>query len=107
MATVSRGKTDAFVRRIKRVLDEYEREHPGSAAELYRHEPASIRIRVVDERFAKMPKHDRHDELWNFISARLDDDTIQEISVLLPIAPKERKSLFMSMEFDDPMPSHL
>src|SRR5258706_9886648 len=79
MATISRGASDEFVERIKAALDEYERQHAGATAELYRQNTASIRIRIVDKRFAKMSKSQRHDEVWDFIAAHVDNDTLQEV----------------------------
>jgi len=94
MATIVRGKND-----------EYVKEHPGAKAELYRQNTASIRIRIADQRFAKMSKGKRHDLAWDFLAARLDEDTMQEISVLLLISPTELDSSFMSFEFDHPVKS--
>jgi hypothetical protein len=54
-----------------------------------------------------MSRGDRHDQVWNFLAARLDEDVQQEISMLLPLAPQEQAGLFMNAEFEDPMPSGL
>jgi stress-induced morphogen len=107
MAIITRGRRDKYVKRIKEVLDEYEAEHPGAVASLYRQNSASIRVRIIDERFENVSKSKRHDKVFKFLSDRLEDDEIQEISVLLPLAPDELKSTFMNLEFDDPMPSRL
>ena len=98
MATIIRGPKDKAVKTLKTVLDEYERVHPGAVAQLYRQNTASVRIRIVDSRFVSMSAGDRHDEVWNFLSDRLDDDTIQEISVLLPLTPREQRVSFMNSE---------
>jgi hypothetical protein len=50
-ALAVRGKPDAEVQALKDALDGYEAEHPGAEAALYRHNPASIRLRVIDGRF--------------------------------------------------------
>jgi stress-induced morphogen len=92
------------VEKIKAVLSDYERKNPGAEAEVYRQNNASIRIRIFDENFAGLSKGDRHDRVWDFLAAGLDDDTLQEISVLLPLTRSEKQS-FMSVEFDDPVPS--
>ncbi|HZL35595.1 MAG TPA: hypothetical protein VFC78_09825 [Tepidisphaeraceae bacterium] len=105
MATVIRGESDTSLDAIKAVLDAYELEHPGAVATLYRQNNVSVRIRVVDQRYKSMSKGERHDDLWSFIAVRLDEDTIQDISVLLPLAPSELKSSFMNAEFEDPMPA--
>lgn len=106
MASIVRGPRDAAVKAIKNILDLYEQENPGAAAELYRQNTASIRIRIVDERFRRMSKPARHDRVFDFIAEHVaDDDLIQEISVLLLLAPSEQPASLMNMEFDDPIPS--
>ena len=107
MATITRGDSDEYVERVKAALNDYEAQHPGAVATLYRHSPASIRIRVVDRTFKGMSKGDRHDQLWDFLTARLDEDVQQEISILLPLAPEEQRNSFMNAEFEDPIPSGL
>jgi stress-induced morphogen len=107
MATVTRGARDALVKKFAKILGEYERENPGAVATVYRQNSAAIRVRVVDERFARMSKPDRHDRVWRFISDRLSDDEIQELSILLLLSPAEQRSSFLNAEFDDPVPSSL
>ena len=92
MATITREPVDDLVQKIKTVLDEYERQHPGAVATVYRQNSASIRIRIVDESFAGWSKGKRHDHAWAFIADRLSDDDIQEISVLLLLTPNEQRS---------------
>jgi stress-induced morphogen len=105
MATITGGTHDDLVNKIKGVLEEYEKEHPTSQATLYRQNSGSIRIRIVDERFAGRSRGDRHDDAWNFISSRLSDDDIQEISILLLLTVTEQRSSIMNAEFDEPIPS--
>ena len=105
MATVVRGSRDNAVDALKHVLEEYEMAHPSAVADLYRQNVASIRIRIVDARFEHMSKGDRHDEVFNFIADRITADVLQEVSVLLLLAPSEQASSFMNFEFDDPIPS--
>jgi stress-induced morphogen len=104
MATITRGSTDSYVEKIRAVLDDYERKHPGAQAEVYRQNSAAIRIRIFDDNFASVSKGDRHDRVFNFLAAGLDDDTIQEISMLVPVTRSEKQS-FISAEFDDPVSS--
>jgi stress-induced morphogen len=105
MSTITRGPRDDVVLKVHEILDEYERHHPGSQASVYRQNPASIRIRIVDERFSGQSKGQRHDTAWKFIADRLDDDSIQEISMLILLAPSELRSSFINAEFEDPVPS--
>lgn len=103
MATITRGSSDEFVEKLKAALEDYERQHPRAAGSLYRDSPGSVWIRVVDPSFAKLSKSIRHDLVWNFLSDRLDDDTIQEIAILLPITPEEAVSNIMNAEFEAPV----
>lgn len=107
MATVLHGVEDEIVKHVKSVLDEYEKQFAGSKASLYRQNPASIRVRIVDDRFAGRSKGERHDEVWDFIALRLDQDEMQDISVLLPLTPAELNSSLMNLEFDAPTRSRL
>ena len=107
MATITRGRRDELVRKLKTVLDEFEKEHPGAIASVYRQNSASIRVRIVADRFDGKSKGARHDYAWKFITDRLTDDEIQEISVLLLLTPDEQTSSMMNFEFDDPISSKL
>ncbi len=107
MATITRGSHDELVERTKGVLEDYEQRHPSAIATLYRHNSAAIRVRVIDQRFADWSKGKRHDHVWKFITDRLSEDDIQEISVLLLLTPAEQRSSFMNSEFDDPVPSNV
>lgn len=51
MATIIPGKADGQVQALKTALDAYETAHPGAKAALYRYNPGSIRVRVIDQRF--------------------------------------------------------
>jgi hypothetical protein len=99
---MKRGRGDASLRAIKTALRSYVNDYPGAVAEAYRYNAASIRIRVVDERFAKQPFDRRHDELWEFLNDRIPDEVMSEISFLIPVTPAERERDLSSVEFDHP-----
>jgi stress-induced morphogen len=109
MAEVVRGREDKAVAVLKKALDEYEQEYDGATASLYRQGVASVRIRVIDRRFEGMSKSRRHDHVWKFLEsrARVDPDTLSEVSLLLTLAPAELGSNLMNFEFENPMPSKL
>jgi hypothetical protein len=107
MATIVRGDTDAEVQALRDALDAYEIEHSGATAALYRHNPASIRVRVIDGGFESMTKSRRHADVWNFLAARVAEDTLADVSQLLTLAPSELKMSFANSEFEDPTPSIL
>jgi hypothetical protein len=107
MATIVRGNADAEVQALKDALDAYEAEHPGAEAALYRHNPGSIRLRVIDRRFEGTTKSRRHADLWDFLATRVPEDILADVSLVLTVAPAELKNSFANFEFDDPIPSKL
>lgn len=107
MATVTRGLQDEAVLRLKSALDEFERTHPGAEATLYRQNSGTVRVRVVDRRFAGMKRSARHDSVWNSLAQQVGDDVLQEIGVILPLAPDELGSSLMNLEFETPVSSDL
>lgn len=107
MATIIREPKDAVVWKIAEALNAYEQQFAGSQAELYRQNPGSVRIRIVDDRFVGMPRSRRHNMVWQFLSNQLDEDTMGEISLLLPLPRKELSSSLANLDFDDPSPSEL
>ena len=104
-----RGQTDDYLQALKQALNHYETVHANTGAEatVYRQNPGSIRIRIIDRRFEGMSRGRRHDEVWDFLADRVSDDTMSEVSVLLLLAPAELGSSMMNMEFDDPVKSDL
>ena len=106
MATV-RGTSDPAVVALKFALEDYEGEHGGAEATLYRQNSGAIRVRVVDQAFAGMKRSQRHDDVWDYLSKKVDPDVLQEISVLLLMPPDELGSSIMNLEFEDPLPSTL
>jgi hypothetical protein len=104
MVTVERGPDDDVVEQIKEALARYEKEHPKSKASLYRQNSASVRVRIVDPEFAPMPRADRHERAWQYLSG-LSEGTQADISMLVLISPNEMKQSFANFEFEDPAPS--
>jgi hypothetical protein len=79
----------------------------------YRYNSASIRVRVVDARFERLPPGER-DAMVEPILAQLPEHTQADIMNLFTFAPSElqepRKSFrefLLNAEFDDPSPSIL
>ena len=107
MATVTQGAVDDEVQSLKTALEAYEAERAGAEASLYRQNSASIRLRIIDRRFEGMTKSRRHADVWDFLAARLPEDTLADVSLVLPIAPAELRNSFANFEFEKPIPSHL
>ena len=107
MATIVRNSQDKYVKLIKKALDKYERAYPGSKATLYRQNSVSVRVRILDPRFADWSKARRYDDVAAFLARELDEDTLQEISVLLTLTSNELKSSLANLDFENPLPSRL
>jgi hypothetical protein len=106
MATIIRGKADADQLALKDRLEGYEKDHPGARAELYRQNPASIRLRVIDDRFAEVPRFSRDRRLQKYLK-NLDEEVQEQITMLLLLPTSELQSSMANMEFEDPIPSGL
>ena len=82
-------------------------------ADSYRYNSASIRIRVIDQRFEGMPREKR-DALVEVQIDQLPPETQRDIVTLFTFAPSELsgvpttfREFMLNTEFDDPSPSML
>jgi hypothetical protein len=103
-----RMQTDE-TRMVERAL----RDAGFNGADAYRYNSASIRVRVIDERFEGL-KPEKRDELVEPILDKLPEQTQADIITLLTFAPSElqpkptfSREYLMNLEFDDPSPSTL
>jgi stress-induced morphogen len=106
MAAASRRPDKSVQRILKTLIDQYGSQHPSAKVEAYRYNSASIRIRITDPEFKGLDRVEREEAVWPIIETLPEDDR-EQITVLLLITPKEKKSSFMSMEFDNPVQSSL
>jgi stress-induced morphogen len=106
MATVS-GITDndPALRAIRDALEAYKRQFPGSKGDAYRRNPGSIRVKIIDDRFAGMSKSRRHDEVWDFLGTRATEDNMAEVSSLVLLPTNELESSLANMEFEGARPT--
>lgn len=104
MSVEVRGKNDPILEAIVSVLDSYEKDHPNARITVYRHNPVSVRVRVIDPDFSGVSRVDRNDRMWDYLD-RLADDEQADVNVLLLLAPDEVEKSFGNMEFEDPIPS--
>jgi len=72
----------------------------------YRYNSASIRVRVIDERFRDKSKAER-ERMVDPVVAQLPDEIQSDITVLLLLAPQETTTSLMNLEFERPTPSRL
>jgi stress-induced morphogen len=74
--------------------------------EAYRYNPASIRVRVIDERF-KGKSNPERDDLVSPLLDELPQDVQDDITILLLLTEEEREYRPMNLEFEYPAPSML
>lgn len=104
--TVPRGKTDETIDQIIHALRAYEADHPSAQIDVYRQNPVSVRVRIIDPVFAGMGKSHRSQMAWKYLD-QLPDEVHSDISTLLLLSPDETKMSFANLEFEDPVPSGL
>ena len=95
-------KADDAVDQVAAALQEFEESHEYSDCLVYRYNPASIRVRIVDAVFHGRSKGERHDYAMRFLR-KLPDDVLAQISILLCLEPGETSLL--DLEFHDPTQS--
>jgi stress-induced morphogen len=103
---IPRGRSDETIEKIVAALGVYEKEHPGAQIDLYRQNPVSVRVRIIDPEFKGQEKPQRNRVVWRYLG-QLDEDAQSDISTLLLLAPDETKMSFANFEFDDPVPTQL
>lgn len=57
-------KFDQTVGQLAAALESYEHAHEGATCFVYRYNPASIRVKIVDGTFHGWSKGERHDYAW-------------------------------------------
>jgi stress-induced morphogen len=101
---IPRGNSDKTLERIKKVLQSYAADYPHAQIDLYRQNPVSVRIRIINPEFAHLSRVARHERVWNYLDS-LSEDTQSDISMLLLLTPDEAKKSFANIEFEDPVSS--
>lgn len=104
MAKIIRGIADTQLDEVRNVLELYERDHTTADAQLYRQNDASIRIRIIDDRFAEMPRSARHQNAWQYLND-LDPDILEQITLFLLLPTSELGTSMMNIEFEHPLAS--
>lgn len=101
---IVRGKSDEILGEIASVLESFENDHPKAKIAIYRQNPASVRVRIIDPVFSKMSRAERNDYGWTYLD-RLSEDAQADIGLLLLLTPSEVTKDFANIEFEDPVPS--
>lgn len=102
------GKKTAETRKIEKLLGEHFPDHPTAyPPTAYRYNPASIRVRVVSDRFSGKDRVERSELVYPILEENLPEETWQDITLILLLAPEEVDRSLMNREFENPTPSRL
>jgi stress-induced morphogen len=99
-------KPDVQVQQILDALMDYERVHLQALIEGRRHNPVSIRLRIIDPDFQGMDRVAREPEIWKLLR-KLSEEVFVNITMLLLLTPEEAEHSFASQEFEHPIPSRV
>jgi hypothetical protein len=99
-------KPDVQVQQVLDTLTEYERLYPLAQIEGRRHNPVSIRLRIIDPDFQGSDRLAREPEMWKLLR-KLPEEVFVSITMLLLLTPEEAKHSLASQEFDHPIPSRV
>ena len=107
MARIDRStQPDWQVQQILDILAAYERTHPQAQIEGRRHNPVSIRLRIIDPDFQTLDRIEREPDIWQLLR-KLPEEVFVNITMLLLLTPEEAEHSFASQEFDHPIPSRV
>lgn len=107
MSKNSKQKT-AETRKIEKLMREHFPDHPPEfPPEAYRYNPASIRVRLVSDRFSGKDLVERSEMVYPLLQQNLPEETWQDITVVLLLPPEEVEESLMNREFEKPTPSRL
>ena len=104
--TINPGNSDDCIVKIEAVLCKYRNEHAGAQTKVYRQNPASVRIRIIDPGFANADRVQRDDAVWQYLD-KLPAEVQSDISMLVLLTPEETETSLANLEFDDPVRSRL
>jgi hypothetical protein len=77
-----------------------------SVIELYRLNPVSVRVRIIDSDFAGRDRVERSRDVWRYLDV-LPEDFVADLSSLILLTPDEVLRSFANMEFEDPVLSEV
>jgi len=107
MARIDRStQPDRQVQRILDILAAYEQTHPQAQIEGRRHNPVSIRLRIIDPDFQSLGRIEREPEIWQLLR-KLPEEVFVNITMLLLLTPEEAEHSLASQEFEHPIPSRV
>jgi hypothetical protein len=106
MSGTNGQNNDVEIEAVRNALRAYQDAHPDAQVDVQRQNNVSIRVRVIDPDFEGLTRGEREPEVWKALEA-LDDETFQNITMLLLLPPSEVARSFANIEFENPVPSRL
>jgi len=107
MARIDRSTPpDRQVQQILDILAADERTHPQAHIEGRRHNPVSIRLRIIDPNFQSLDRIEREHDIWQLLR-KLPEEVFVNITMLLLLTAEEAEHSLTSQEFDHPIPSRV
>jgi len=106
MKTKALMKTTKETKAIERMIDAEFPDNLKNLPRAYRYSPVSIRVRIVDERFRGKNRSEREKMVLPLIRS-LPDETQEDLTILLLLAPNELKESLMNREYESPTPTEL
>lgn len=100
MPSMVRGQSDKTLQAISKALGDFQKDHPRASIEMYRQNPACIRLRIIDPDFKGMDRVARDELLWEYLDG-LDDEILAEVAFLLLLTPAEVKKSLANADFED------
>jgi stress-induced morphogen len=86
---------------LRKQFPDYPPKHPPAA---YRYNPASIRVRVVSNRFSGMTHLQSYDLVNAILEKHLPEETRGDIMLVLTFPPEEVGDSLANFEFEHPHP---
>jgi len=93
------GNNDPVTELFAASLQSYAVNHPSAVVQVYRDSPVAVRVRIVDPDFRGKSRSERHKTVWPILY-NLDQDKLEELGMLLLIAPEEKEGSAVNREFD-------
>jgi len=101
---VIRGGRDPIVDEIVEAMGAFLTDHPSARIDLYRQDPVSVRVRVIDAAFSGLGKAERSRLIWRRYLGGLSDDAQSDISTMTLLAPEEISRSVANLDFEDALP---
>src|SRR5687768_728038 len=102
--SIPRGGSDPVIDKFVEALREFQADYPDAQIDLYRQNPVSVRLRIIDRSFKGLSEDERQKRMWRYLD-RVDEESFSDLSLLILLTPDEVESSFANVEFDDPVPA--